>query len=80
MFSRTLTGIMILFLGVIVIFGFFALLGLFAPGDVLWLTVGMGILGIAVLVHSALVRHELDEGGGNPVARSINALRERRGF
>jgi hypothetical protein len=80
MLSRTLTGIMITCLGVIVVFGFFALLGLFAPGDVIWLTLGMAALGAAVLVHSALVRHELDEGGGNQVARSVNALRERRGF
>jgi hypothetical protein len=80
MFSRTLTGIMITCLGVIVIFGFFALLGLFAPGEVMWLTAGMAVLGAAVLVHSMLVRHEVEEGGTNPVARSINALRERRGF
>jgi hypothetical protein len=80
MFSRTLTGLMITFLGVVVIFGFFALLGLFAPGEVLWLTVATSVLAGAVLVHSLLVRHELDEGGMNEVARSVNALRERRGF
>lgn len=80
MFSRTLTAIMITCLGVIVIFGFFALLGLFAPGDVLWLTAGMGVFAAAVLIHSAMVRRELGEGGRNAVARSINALRERRGF
>jgi hypothetical protein len=80
MVSRTLSGIIITCLGVVVVFGFFALLGLFAPGDVIWLTIGMAVLGAAVLVHSALVRHELDEGGANPVARSVNALRERRGF
>jgi hypothetical protein len=80
MLSRTLTGIMITCLGVIVVFGFFALLGLFAPGDVIWLTLGMAALGAAVLVHSLLVRHELAEGGSNAVARSVNALRERRGF
>jgi hypothetical protein len=80
MVSRTLTGLMITFLGVIVVFAFFALLGLFAPGDVLWLTIGMAVLAAAVLIHSLLVRHELGEGGMNEVARSINALRERRGF
>jgi hypothetical protein len=80
MLGRTLSGIIIAFLGLVVIFGFFALLGLFAPGDVLWLTIGMAVLAAAVLVHSMLVRHELDEGGGNAVARSVNALRERRGF
>jgi hypothetical protein len=80
MLGRTLSGLMIAFLGLVVIFGFFALLGLFAPGDVIWLTIGTAVLAAAVLVHSMLVRHEIDEGGGNPVARSINALRERRGF
>ena len=80
MLSRMLTGIMITSVGVIVAFVFFALLGLFAPGDVIWLTIAMAVLAGAVLVHSLLVRHELAEGGKNEVARSINALRERRGF
>jgi hypothetical protein len=61
-------------------FGFFALLGLFAPGDVIWLTIAMAVLTAAVIVHALLVRHELAEGRKNEVARSINALRERRGF
>jgi hypothetical protein len=80
MLGRTLSGFMIAFLGLVVIFGFFAMLGLFEPGEVMWLTIGIAALGAVVLVHSLLVRHELDEGGGNPVARSVNALRERRGF
>ena len=80
MFSRMLTGIIITSLGVVIAFGFFALLGLFAPGDVIWLTIAMAVLTGAVLVHSLLVRHELGEGGKNEVARSVNALRERRGF
>lgn len=80
MLSRTLSGIIITCLGVIVVFGFFALLGLFAPGDVIWLTGAMIFLAAGVLVHSLLVRHELGEGGSNEVARSVNALRERRGF
>jgi hypothetical protein len=80
MLGRTLSGLMIAFLGLVVIFGFFALLGLFAPGEVLWLTAGTAVLAAAVLIHSAFVRHELGEGNMNPVARSLNALRERRGF
>jgi hypothetical protein len=75
-----LTGVMIASLGMIVVFGFFAALGLFAPGDVIWLTGAMVVLAGAVAVHSLLVRHELGEGGRNEVARSVNALRERRGF
>jgi hypothetical protein len=47
---------------------------------VIWLTIAMAVLAAAVLVHSLLVRHELAEGGKNEVARSINALREPRGF
>jgi heme exporter protein D len=80
MLSRMLTGIIITSLGVVIAFGFFAVLGLFSPGDVLWLTIAMAVLAAAVLVHSLLVRHQLAEGGMNEVARSINALRERRGF
>jgi heme exporter protein D len=80
MFGRMLTGFMITCLGLIAAFAFFAMLGLFAPADVLWLTIGMAVLAIAVLVHSLFVRHELGEGGRNEVARSVNALRERRGF
>jgi heme exporter protein D len=80
MLSRTLTGIIIASVGVLVAFGFFALLGLFPPGDVIWLTIAMAVLAAAVLVHSLLVRHQLAKGGRNEVARSINAMRERRGF
>lgn len=80
MLSRMLTGLIITCVGVIVAFTFFALLGLFAPGDVVWLTIAMAVLALAVVVHTLLVRHELGVGGKNEVARSVNALRERRGF
>jgi membrane protein YdbS with pleckstrin-like domain len=80
MLSGMLAGFIIICLGLIVAFAFFAMLGLFAPADVLWLTIAMGVLAAAALIHSLLVRHELGKGGRNHVARSVNALRERRGF
>jgi hypothetical protein len=75
MLSRMLTGIIITSLGAIVVFAFFAALGLFAPGDVIWLTIAVAVLAGAALVHSLLVRRELAQGRMNEFARSINALR-----
>jgi hypothetical protein len=80
MLSRTLTGLIIACLGVIVVFGFFAVLGLFDPGDVMWLTIGIAALAAAVLVHSMLVRHDLGRHGNRALFRRMNSLRERRGF
>jgi heme exporter protein D len=80
MLSRTLTGLIIACLGAIVVFGFFALLGLFDPGDVIWLTIAMAVLAAAVLVHSMLVRHDLHRHGNRDLFRTMNRLRERRGF
>jgi len=65
---------------VIVLFGFFALLGLFAPGDVAWLTIAIAVLAAAVLAHSLRVRHHLGARDDEQMLRSVNALRERRGF
>ncbi|MGH2983490.1 MAG: hypothetical protein ACRDK5_04430 [Solirubrobacterales bacterium] len=67
-------------LGVIVVFGFFAVLGLFDPGDVIWLTLGIAVLAAAALVHSMLVRRDFGKHGNRDLFRTINRLRERRGF
>jgi heme exporter protein D len=80
MLSRTLTGIMIVFLGIIVVFSFFAALGSFSPGEVMWLTIGIAVLATALIVHSVLVRRQLSEHGNRDFMRPINRLRERRGF
>jgi fatty acid desaturase len=80
MLSRTLTGLMIVCLGVIVVFAFFAALGLFSPGEVMWLTIGMAVLALAFIVHSLVVRRHLHEHGNRDFMRPINRLRERRGF
>jgi heme exporter protein D len=80
MLSRTLTGIMIVFLGIIVVFSFFAALGSFSLSEVMWLTIGIGVLAVALIVHSVLVRRQLSEHGNRDFMRPINRLRERRGF
>jgi heme exporter protein D len=80
MLSRTLTAIMIVFLGIIVVFSFFAALGSFSPSEVMWLTIGIAVLAVALIVHSALVRRQLSEHGNRDFMRPINRLRERRGF
>jgi hypothetical protein len=80
MLNRTLTGLTIAGLGVIVVFGFFAVLGLFNPGDVIWLTITVAVLAAAVLVHSMLVRRDFGRHGNRDLFRTMNRLRERRGF
>ena len=82
MLTRTLTAFMIVCLGLIVVFAFFAALGLFSPGDVMWLTAGIAVLAIGVMIHSTVVRRHLSEHGQTEtdLMRSLNSLRERRGF
>jgi hypothetical protein len=38
------------------------------------------VLALLFLVRSLIVRHELGEGGSHTTLRSVNNLRERRGF
>jgi hypothetical protein len=78
--SRMLPMFMVVCLGVICLFGFFAVLGLFSPDDVLWLSLGVAALAIGVLAHSLWVRHAMDTHGNRDLFRSVNHLRERRGF
>jgi heme exporter protein D len=80
MLSRMLSGLMITCVGLVAIFGFFALLGLFSPADVVWLTVGMAVLACVAMVHSLRVRHQLSSHGHEETHRAVNLLRERRGF
>ena len=67
-------------LGGIAIFGFFAALGAFDPGEVMWLTVTVGAVGVLSMVHFVRVRHALDSGRDKELARAIHAMREQRGF
>ena len=66
--------------GLVVLYVFFAVLGAFDPGEVMWLTITVGALSAAALAHFIHVRHALDDGRHDELARSVHAMRERRGF
>jgi len=62
-------------IGVIAAYAFFAALGAFSPGDVLWVTIAVAIL-FALWVGRAIVAHR---AGQQRDPRLVHA-RERRGF
>jgi hypothetical protein len=80
MLSRMLGPISVLCIGAVVMFVFFAVLGGVAPSEVVWPTVVVATLALLFTVRSMIVRHRLEEHGNVDMFRSINALRERRGF
>ena len=44
------------------------------------MTIVIGVLALLFLVRSLVVRHELGARGSQATLRSVNSLRERRGF
>jgi hypothetical protein len=80
MLTRMLGPLSVLCLGIVVMFVFFGVLAGIAPGEVLWATIAVCALTLLLTVRSLYVRHELDEHGNRDIFRSINRLRERRGF
>ena len=80
MLNRMLGPVAVLFLGVVVMFVFFLALGGIAPGEVLWPTIAVCALALLLTARALYVRHELDEHGNREIFRSVNSLRERRGF
>lgn len=79
MLSRMLGPLSVICLGAVSMYVFFAALGGISPSEVLWPTIVVGVLAVLFLIRSLVVRHELGSGGGT-TARSVNSLRERRGF
>jgi membrane protein implicated in regulation of membrane protease activity len=76
-----ITGVVWIFvLGAIVLYGFFVALGAISPSDVTWLTVIVAVLAVVALIHFVRVRRALDDHRHNELARSVHAMRERRGF
>jgi len=65
----------ILALAVIALFAFFAGLGAFSPGDVIWATVLVGLLCVLWIVHAVLEGRRCDTR--DP---ALVRARERRGF
>jgi hypothetical protein len=80
MLSRMLGPLAVICLGLVVMFVFFATLGGIAPGEVVWPSIVAGTLALLFTVRSLIVRHELGANGSRNVLRSVNSLRERRGF
>jgi hypothetical protein len=67
-------------LGAIALFAFFAALGAFDPGEVLWLTIAVAALAVLCVLHFWRVRRAIDDGRHAELARSVHAMREQRGF
>jgi hypothetical protein len=80
MLSRMLGPLSVLCIGAVVLAVFFALLGGVAPNEVVIPTVVVAVLALLFSVRSLIVRHRLGEHGNVEMLRSINVLRERRGF
>lgn len=75
MFSRVTEVFWILALALVLAFGFFVLVGAFAPGEVVPMTIGVGVLVVMLVVRIGI---EIRRGGVRDLT-SIRA-RERRGF
>jgi hypothetical protein len=80
MLSRMLGPLSVICLGAVAMYVFFAALGGISPSEVLWPTIVVGALAILFAVRSLVVRHELGARGSQTTLRSVNSLRERRGF
>ena len=80
MLSRMLGPISVLCIGVVVLAVFFAILGGVAPSEVVIPMIVVAALALLFAVRSMFVRRSLAEHGNIDMFRSINRLRERRGF
>jgi len=67
-------------LGAITLFVFFLAVDAISPSDSVWLTATMGGLAVLCAIHFWRVRHALAGHGHDELARSVHAMRERRGF
>ena len=68
-------------IGTIVLYGFFVVLATIPPGQVAVLTAAIAALAAIFTVRNVRIAAELADRGGNPqLRRSLNRIRERRGF
>jgi fatty acid desaturase len=67
--------------GAVALFAFFAVMGGFAPGDVLWLTLIVAFLAAMFVIHQIRLSRELhDHDEHDPLIHEVQRIRERRGF
>jgi fatty acid desaturase len=68
-------------ISIVVLYGFFVLLATIPPGEVAALTVAVIILAAMFTLRNLRLAAELADRGGDPqLRRSVNRIRERRGF
>ena len=71
----------IVVVGTIVLYVFFVLLATISPGEVAALTAVVCALAVIFILRNVRVAAELANRGGDPnLRRSLNRIRERRGF
>jgi hypothetical protein len=80
MLDRMLGPLSVLCLSAVVLFVFFSALGAISPDEVVVPTIVVGVLGLLFAARALFVRHELGRHGNQAMLRSVNNLRERRGF
>jgi hypothetical protein len=67
-------------IGVIALYGFFVVMGGFAPDQVIGLTLAVLALSVLYLVHTLRVQRELHKHGHEELMHELHKSRERRGF
>jgi hypothetical protein len=68
-------------IGTIVLYGFFVVLATIPLGQVVAVTAAVAALAAIFTVRNVRIAAELADRGGNPqLRRSLNRIRERRGF
>lgn len=67
-------------IGAVVLYVFFVVLDAFEPEEAWGFTIAAAVLVVLVAIHFVRVRRELARHGPNEARRSLNKMRERRGF
>jgi uncharacterized membrane protein YciS (DUF1049 family) len=76
---RTLSSVFwLICVGVVVLYVFFLALGAYSVGELIAVTILVGVLIVLLTVHFTHVRRHIDEN--LELRRKVNAFRERRGF
>jgi fatty acid desaturase len=76
---RTLSSVFwLICLGIVVLYVFFLALGAYSAGELVAVTILVGVLIVLLSIHFTHVRRHIDEH--LELRRKVNAFRERRGF
>jgi mannose/fructose/N-acetylgalactosamine-specific phosphotransferase system component IIC len=74
------TTLMVLGVGLVALFLFFAALGAFSPTETIVASIVAAVFAVAFAVHMYRVHNALSGHGGTELHRALNMQRERRGF